>query len=264
MEMTKADDFQGKVHRLIRNRISRKLKRFLQPILTVSLFLLPLLVIVLWLTFQYKPTWYRPAQLDAMAIQQARNSALTRIDDVSRQMVQGRGFDVVLTEEEVNAWLAVLPTSWPNAMEKLPEGISQPVVRFVNGGLWVGAHYTARGWQTIVSFEIALQMEPAEDRLRVTLRHVKLGAISVPLSMLDSVFTDLIRSSSVLPVQENRRRKGVSASVDRSIHSAPTAQGVSIRNRFVWFNGKRPFRIESLTLTPKQLKLHLQPLKGGR
>ena len=36
--------------------------------------------------------------------------------------------------------------------------------------------------------------------------------------------------------------------------------GVAIGNRFVWFNGDRPFRIESVRIDDGQLRLRIEPL----
>ncbi len=125
--------------------------------LTVGLVAGLVALIALWLTFQHKPGWYRPATLDVAGIQQARSQAIATADFVGDQMVRGEPFDVVLLDRSVNEWLAALPHVWPDALDSLPPELSDLAVRFDEGEVRIGAHYAARKWQAIVSVDMLLR-----------------------------------------------------------------------------------------------------------
>jgi hypothetical protein len=39
-------------------------------------------------------------------------------------------------------------------------------------------------------------------------------------------------------------------------------RGIRIRNRFVWPNGKRLFRIDQITIDADELRLRIEPING--
>ena len=82
--------------------------------LTVALVVVPLTLIVAWLTFQHKPGWYRPVLLDEAGLAHARKEAVATADWVSDRMVQGQAFEVVLTARSLNEATVVRSTLTPN------------------------------------------------------------------------------------------------------------------------------------------------------
>jgi len=217
-------------------------------------------LIALWLAFQYKPGWYRPIVLDDAGIQRAERQAVAVADDVGDQMVEGRPFRVVLQDRSVNEWLAALPHVWPDARDALPPELTEPVVRFEDGCIKVGAHYAAGGWRTIVNMGLTLGVSADGTTVEIALNGARGGSLPIPRSVLDRVFAQLSRSP---PVGQDKPRHAadVLASALREIESLDDLfEGVRIDNRFVWPNGDRPFRIESIEIDNGQLRLRIEPL----
>ena len=217
-------------------------------------------LVVLWLLFQHKPVWYRPATLDEAGIRRARADATAKADSVSDRMVQGRPFEVVLTDRHVNEWLAALPHSWPDASRSIPPELSDLAVRFEDGHLRVGAHVERSGWHVILSAGLAIRMDDDGAFIELALIDVRGGSLAVPKAILERLLAPLRRRV--------RTGRGADSDVADSLASAledldsadELFGGVKIRNRFIWRNGDRPFRIDSLTIDRGELRLRLVPL----
>ena len=235
-------------------------------------------LIALWLTFQHKPGWYRPATLDEAGIQQARSQAVATADFVGDQMVRGEPFDVVLLDRSVGEWLAALPHVWPDARDSLPPEFSDLAVRFDEGKVQIGAHYAARQWQAIVSVDVLLRPSDDGSAIEIALSSAHSGSLPVPRAILKGLLDHLLqspwatrrvaRSSASLAVAYPRTKARHSTAGPRHPAALQEVQsvdelfeGVRIRNRFVWFNGDRPFRIDSIRIDGGELRLRIDPLQ---
>jgi hypothetical protein len=218
------------------------------------------LLAALWLTFQHKPRWYQPVVLDARSSQAAKADAVTTADHVSDRMVEGRLFEITLTEDSVNGWLAALPHAWPDAQRALPPELSAPAVSFDPQELRIGALAAVDGWQTIVSVALAIQLTEDGREVSVALAGAGAGSLPFPRALLRRALEPLI---SDLHADHPGRHDGsdVLTGAMREIRSADDLfDGIRIPNRFVWLNGDRPFRIESITLGEGQVRLRIEPL----
>ncbi|MGB2984407.1 MAG: hypothetical protein WBE26_00875 [Phycisphaerae bacterium] len=241
-------------------RRTHKLRRLLARVLTAALVAGPVALVALWLTFQHKPGWYRPVILDEAGIQRARSEAVRAADYVSDQMVEGRPFAAVLHDRSVNAWLAALPHSWPEARDVLPPQISDPAVRFDSGELRVGAHYAAEGWQAIISIGVKLGVSEDSGAVEIALNGAHGGSLPVPRVVLEGILDHLLQT---LHARHDRSIEAAEPLVSalREVQSVDELyEGVRIRNRFVWFNGDRPFRIDSIIIDDGELRLQIEPL----
>lgn len=241
------------------------LRRLLPRVLTGALVAGPVALIALWLAFQHKPGWYRPTTLDEAGIQRARGTAVETADRVSDQMVEGQPFDVVLDERAVNEWLAVLPHIWPEARDVLPRELSDPAVSFDDGRVRVGAYYAAGAWRAIVSVVLALGVSKDGTVIEVELSGAQAGSLPVPRMILRRVWdrfqtgapmSNVDFQMSIEPQLFDTRHSSLDISLEELFY------GVRIRNRFIWFNGQRPFRIESFNINAGELRLRIRPLTG--
>ncbi len=217
-------------------------------------------LIALWLALMYKPSWYRPAILDEAGCQRARNQAVTVADDVSDRMVERRMFDVVLRDRPVNEWLAALPHVWPDARDVLPRRISDPAVGFDGGEVRIGAHYAADNWQVIIGVGLSVRVSEDGNSIEMALNGASGGALPVPRTVLKQFLDQILQS---VQVEHNDAIEGTETLVAalREIRSVDELfEGVKIPNRFIWFNGDRPFRIESIKIDDGMLQLRIEPL----
>ena len=237
----------------------RKLRRLVGRSLTVALYLFPLAAVSLWLALAYRPGWYQPPTLSDADLVRAHSSAISRIDFVSDRIVAGMPFEVELTERELNEWLAILPNAWPAVLDKLPPEIRHPVVRLGEGSMLLGMHYSRSGWQSILSVSVTLSVASNGESVQVQVTEVHSGAVPVPGFVVDRILGLSPEGGEGQPASEPRSSPNgaevMAASHDRIVH-----RSFDYPNRFIWFNGKRPFRIAALTVEPGLLRLRLDPL----
>jgi hypothetical protein len=220
----------------------------------------PIAIVALWLTFQHKPGWYCPAVLGEPGMQQARSAAVQVADYVSDQMVLGQPFEAVFHDCEVNKWLAALPYSWPEASDVLPPEITDLAVRFESGKVRAGAHYERNGWQAILSVGLTVSVSADGNDISIALDGVYGGSLPVPRVVLRRMMDQLLESFST---DRDLASDGMQplASAIRNVQSAEDLfSGLRIRNRFVWFNGDRPFRIKAVDIGEGELRLRIEPL----
>lgn len=214
-----------------------------ERVVSVGLVVVPLGVIALWLTLHHKPGWYHPADLDAQGMQQARREAAAFTDLVSDQMVERSPFDIVLSDESITKWIAALPSIWPEGHKRIPPEISDIAVAFDDGVVRIGARYTG-SWQAIINVRIELGVCDNGSKLWIRPVRVYGGSVPLPMSMIERM---LIRYAG-------------EASNDKTHGIKPASWLCQAENRFVWFNGRRPFRIESIRIVAEKLQLRIEPL----
>lgn len=238
----------------------RAIIRFAERAISTALVMSVPALIALWLTFQHKPGWYRPALLDEAGIQQARGEAVSVVDFVSDQMVKGRPFEMSMTNAAVNRWLCALPHIWPDAGTKWPPDFSEPAVSFESGGVRIGVHYARDGWRAIASVDLSLHVSDDGETLQVALCGVRGGSLPVPRAILDRVLGPHLKGARTVRDDGHAADDPIVAILGDVQSVEQLIAGVSIPNRFTWFNGRRPFRIESIEAVDGRLNLRIQPL----
>jgi hypothetical protein len=196
--------------------------------------------------FQHKPEWYEPAVLSEAGIQRARGDATTLVGTISDQMVTGRTFEVALSDCRVNEWLTALPTSLPELRRSFARGISEPAIRFDPGRLRLGALWQSGGWRAILSLSLCVDVSEDGESIDVTLARAQGGSLPLPRRTVDKLVSRLLRDVSAR------------AEVHASLYDLRC--GVQLRNRFVWGNGDRPFRLERIKIGSGELRLRIEPL----
>jgi len=207
----------------------------------------PLGASALWLTFQHKPSWYRPVLLSADNFQRARREAVAAADDFGDKLVAGRPFEVTLRQQSVNEWLAALPEIWPEAKDALPPELSAPAVRFEPGLLRIGAHLERAVGQTILSVDLVPEVSKDGASIGIAARALRAGSLSIPRILFERV----------LPWFDPQ---APSTAPDDRVSIGQLFSGVTSSNRFVWPNGERAFRIQSVSLIDGELHLNIEPL----
>lgn len=244
----------------------RRLLRALERLVTWSLLVAPAVLVALWLTFQHKPGWYTPIVVDDAVAQRARREALALADYISDRMVQGQRFDVVLSKRSVNASLAALPRIWPDVVPALPPSVSAPAVHFGADEIDFGVLYDKHGWRAIVSVAFSARVSKDGRFLRFQARGFHGGSLPIPRAILDRLLAPLLADSveGRGPRSRGDDREAAVPTLGDALRQLGSVDdlftGVRVRNRFTWPNGRRVFRIESITLDDGQLTLRVEPL----
>jgi hypothetical protein len=213
-----------------------------------------------WLALHYKPAWYLPASLSDAAARRARKEAASTTETLTVKMIERLPFEVTLDEQAVNEWLSVLPTLWTEAREALPLGMSDPAIGFQDGRIYLGAHYRRSWWRTIINLTIALSLSSDRRFVVVAVEDVRCGIVPVSPTWV----------RNWLPAESFRGRgpsdpKSVAIGAGHSPlfpaeSGGDLTSGLRIENRFVWFNGERPFRLRSIRIEAGKLRLGIEPL----
>ena len=217
-------------------------------------------VTAIWLALHYKPVWYLPASLSEAAARRARKEAASASETVTVKMIEKLPFEVTLDGQAVNEWLSVLPTLWPEAREALPPGMSEPAIGFQDCRIYLGAHYHRKWWRTIVNLSVALNLSNDGRFVVVALEGVRCGIVPV--------WPTWVRNWMPAESLRGRGPSNPEAVATGAKHSRlPPAEsggdlfsGLKIENRFVWFNGERPFRLLSIKIEAGKLRLGIEPL----
>ena len=171
-------------------------------------------------------------------------------------MVRGKPFEFVLHSQIVNEWLAALHTLWPEATDVLPPEMTNLAVGFNDELIHIGCHYRGRWWQAIVSLSLAASLSQDGRSLDLALSPVRGGALPVPRSVMHKLLNALLQAAAQPPGSQQPAASRLQdvGSIDRIF------DGITIENRFVWFNGRRPFRITAITIRDRELHLWIEPL----
>jgi len=223
-----------------------------------------LLPIALWLTFQHKPGWYRPISADDAITQRARLEVANLADSISDALVHRRPFELVLSDHSLNEWLAALPQVWPDVAEQWPRELTQPAVSFQRDRIRLGVHGETRGWRVILGFAFLLSADDGDDAMRLTLSGMQGGSLPIPRFLirrsLQSAAENHADTAALTAQPDPTRPLELENLLDSPRSVDEWFAGVRVRNRFIWPNGRRPFRIGALSITDGELRARLDPL----
>jgi hypothetical protein len=144
-------------------------------------------LLILFLAFQHKPGWYKPARIDrkdADALQAVRREVTNRLDDFGRKLVEGKPFEFTISDTAINHLLTILPDVWPEAGARIPREIVEPAVAFENGGIRIGAILNTSNWLFVAGARCLISVAPDSSQLRLTLDGVSGGSLPIPRSII--------------------------------------------------------------------------------
>ena len=252
------------------DRRRNRFRQWLRRGLTAALVATPIVLITGWMMFQHKPAWYRPARLDEAGRSRARNEALAVADWISDHMAAGQPFDLVLSDRTICEWLTTLFHGWSEARDALPRQLRDGAIGFQEEEILIGLHGDVDGWQAILNMALTLEPSPDGRELKLSLKRVQGGFLPAPRFLLANLIDPLLRrtkNQKKTTAAKDQRRDDVRILTEplrfamRNIASINDLYaGVVIPNRFTWFNGRRPFRIDAIAVTKGQLRLRINPL----
>ena len=159
--------------------------------LLVALVLLLLAAGGLYVAASWVPQQYQPADLTARERDSAAHRFYAMATDEFYNKAQVRApFSLTLTQEEINGYLASMdeiaglyPGGKPGEVRSHMErsGVTSPAVAIGEGVLTIMVRLSEYG--KVLSADLAFEFAP-DGRLRVRLREVRLGRLTVPLSLV--------------------------------------------------------------------------------
>ena len=133
-------------------------------------------------------------------------------------------------------------------------------MRFEDHSIRIGVLYAGGRWRAILSVSLSLGVSRDGLSLETALNEAHGGSLPVPRALLTRMLDPLLQEARA---HRDGKSHAVAwlASVLREVESVEQAfTGVTIRNRFTWFNGRRPFRIDAIEIVPGALRLRIEPL----
>lgn len=214
-----------------------------------------------WLTFQHVPRWYQPPPPTDALIGRARSDAMATFDRVSDDIVGGKPFDVVLSQDAVNEWLAAAPRLWPDVQRSVPAGISEPAVAFEPDRIRLGARYSRGRWEAIVGVAVTVGVSDDGQAITGRLTGLQGGSLPLPRSVLVGLIDPLVRRAQ----RRGGTDSGGAGAPGRASEQDATSvddvfREIVVPNRFDWPNGSRPFRILAIAVRDGELRVVIEPL----
>jgi len=198
--------------------------------------------LALVLALEYRPSWYRPVELSESHLQLARMEALRVVDSIGDRLVEGEPFEVILSDDQLNIWMAGLGQIWPEAAQRIPREIYEPYLDFEPGLLRVAARVETDGWRAIITTRYTFELSEDSRLLRIELASASCGCLGIPESLVSTALPSPIRVD------------GESYSVQDFF------DGLNLANRFVWPNGRRSFRFGDIKIDSGSIRLRIEPL----
>jgi len=219
-------------------------------LLIVGVAVLLLAAVGVWLTFQHIPAWYRPIQVPAVYHQRVRDDLTTTLNTLSSKMVAGEPFDHTFTQDQLNRWLGARMAIWPGVSRWVPQWLDEPMIGFRDDRIVIAGLVERATVRTIASLHLTLTAD--DDGLRVTVHRAQAGSLPMPLEpWREDIATALDHAQTG---REPTRR----ITADHLFGLA------ELPNRFVWFNGKVPFRITEITTETDRIRMHFVPEPNQR
>ena len=230
----------------------QQLRRWARRVFRAWLVTVPVLLVAGWFTIHHRPGWYRPPDLDDDGLQRARRESANAADDFGDRLVLGGEFEVTLRASALNEWLAALPHVWPDAQRVFPPEVSELAIHFLPELAQVGAHLSRSGWEAIVNADFRGSLSSDGQSLIVEVVAARVGSLPLPRFMVQPWLARLTARTD---------ESGLSSGGSGADSATPRTSGrFRFRNRFVWPNGERPFRIQSIRMTDSELHLQIHPL----
>jgi len=213
----------------------------------------------LWMVVHHVPGWYKPVYVPEAQIDQVRTDAVRNYSRFGDGLVRHNTFAFTLDERQVSEWITAREHIWPESGDWLPAWVKEPVVSFRDGHILVGARLDFDGHQLIAGAYLTIELG-SDDILVVRLDRVVAGSLPLPLSALGGPLAQLLRLEGrdldFLP-------ESVADTAEYFRESEPVSvlsKGIRRANRFIWENGRRPYRIDAIKIADGKLTLTIEPL----
>lgn len=212
-----------------------------------------------WMVVHHIPGWYEPVDVPEARLDEIRANATRCYNRFGDGVVRRKRFALTLDERQVSEWIIARQRIWPESGAWVPIWVDDPIVRFRDGQVIVGVRVDVDGLQCIAGAHLTIELG-SNDILVVRLERLTVGSLPVPLGALAGPLARLLRMEGhdldFLPIP-------VADAAQYFRESEPAvvlSEGVRRANRFIWGNGRRPYRIADMEIGNGKLKLTIEPL----
>jgi HAMP domain-containing protein len=171
----------------------------------------------------------------------ASNQLEFEVQELTDSVSQLGSWRAVFSEEQINAWLVhQLPLEFSKV---LPAGVCDPRVVIENGKVLAAARYKHSQIDTVVSFELCLQLTHEPNVLAVEIRNLRAGALPLPLNrFLNQITRRAARDSLVVSWDNNDQGQPIGLLTVPSEHPkyvcAPViVESIELAAGHVWLSG---------------------------
>ena len=165
--------------------------------------------VVAWLSLQPQ-SWYNPPDFNEPEIASLADLAERRMNEEFHKV---RPADVVwhlrITEDAVNAWLSGRLEGWltHDQQIEMPKEVHDPQIHITKEGVWLAANIEVEG-NTPRPLAIELWIWIEDGTMFAEPISVRLGRVPVPLSIFESVMTELKEEmrgiDAITPLMDDR------------------------------------------------------------
>jgi hypothetical protein len=214
---------------------------------------------VLWLMVHHIPRWYQPAYVEESRLGRVRADAVSTYNRIGDAIARRKLFTLTIEDRRVSEWIAARERIWPGSGEWVPQWMPEPMVRFREGRIVVGARIDMEGHQFVAGAHLSVELG-RDEILKLRLDRLTAGSLPLPVGVLARPMARLLRMEGQdldylpLPVA------AVAQYFRESEPAKALSEGVRRANRFVWENGRRPFRIDAIQVRDGEIALTIEPL----
>jgi len=194
-------------------------------------------IIALGGALTYKPAWYKPAAIDYAKLESDKRDVISLGDRISEALNARRPIEFELSTDQVNRWIAE-KDEWPSGRDIIFAPFERPYVEFLAGGrVRIGALVRQSGIEAVVTFVGVPDVDG--DRVVIVVESLGVGAAPLPWSRIESA------------IQPKLAEIGASERVRDG--------RITLDNRWLWPNGRRNYRVGSITVSEGVAKVRLEP-----
>lgn len=221
-------------------------KRVIRRILLVWSLVSGAVCLSMLLAFQCRPSWYNPVAVGEEVLRRAQRESAGVIDDTGRHLVRREAYEVSITQQQINEWLAAMPKLWPRWGNRLPEDVRNLAAKLEPGRIRIGALVDRGGVRVVLNGALRISLANDGHAIRIELEQIRGGKLAVPRRLISAVH-------GLLDDSEGSDNEQGTSIVD-------LFDGVDVPNDFIWPNGERRFRIADIRIEPGGVHLRLEPL----
>ncbi|MHC4443889.1 MAG: hypothetical protein ACYTBZ_03200 [Planctomycetota bacterium] len=207
-----------------------------------------------WLMFQHIPSWYRPLQIPPANHQKIRDDLTYTYNQINVSINKSNHpFEYRLTQDQINAWLAIKEKIWPASRKWLPAQLTEPFISIDKDTIRLAATYRRGKLKTVLSAQLKAQANQKGILLR--LLEVSGGSLNTPQAWVRKRLKKI--DSNVWPAQKHPKYQYGNQKLPQL---SQLYNGIMLPNAWVWQIGKRPFRIIGLKLENGAAVITFQPI----